>query len=83
MTRQICNTCHVFMLRLELQAAHDEMDAQGGHFVYAVSRARDGQAWEVNTKQGHIYSALDGSYANRDEANLAGIAWVGDLMRGG
>ncbi|WP_223952262.1 hypothetical protein, partial [Aeromonas hydrophila] len=36
-------------LRPELQAAHDEMDAKGDYFAYAVCRTHDGQAWEVTT----------------------------------
>ena len=31
-------------LRPELQAAHDEMDAKGDYFAYAVCRTWDGQA---------------------------------------
>ena len=38
-------------LRPELQAAHDEMDAKGDYFAYAVCRTHDGQAWEVTTRR--------------------------------
>ena len=63
-------------LRPELQAAHDEMDAKGDYFAYAVSRTHDGQAWEVTTRQGGMYGALDGRYLDHDEAMAAGAAWL-------
>lgn len=63
-------------LRPELQAAHDEMDAAGDYFAYAVCRTHDGQAWEVNIKHGGIYSALDGRYLDHDEAMATGAAWL-------
>ena len=49
-------------LRPELQAAHDEMDAKGDYFAYAVCRTWDGQAWEVTTRHGGMYGALDGRW---------------------
>ena len=58
-------------LRAELQAAHDEMDAKGDYFAYAVCRTHDGQAWEVTTRQGGMYAALDGRYLDHDEAAAA------------
>lgn len=61
-------------LRPELQAAHDEMDAKGDYFAYAVCRTHDGQAWEVTTRQGGMYAALDGCYLDHDEAMAAGVA---------
>ena len=61
-------------LRPELQAAHDEMDAKGDYFAYAVCRTHDGQAWEVTTRQGGMYAALDGRYLDHDEAMAAGAA---------
>ncbi|WP_208571138.1 hypothetical protein [Pseudomonas aeruginosa] len=63
-------------LRPELQAAHDEMDAKGDYFAYAVCRTYDGQAWEVTTRQGGMYAALDGRYLDHDEAMAAGVAWL-------
>ncbi|GAA5235136.1 hypothetical protein FOZ76_23095 [Verticiella sediminum] len=63
-------------LRPELQASHDEMDAKGDYFAYAVCRTYDGQAWEVATKQGCIYGTLDGCYLDHDEAAAAGVAWL-------
>ena len=63
-------------LRPELQAAHDEMDAKGDYFAYAVCRTWDGQAWEVNTRQGGMCFALDGVYLDHDEAMAAGAAWL-------
>ena len=63
-------------LRPELQAAHDEMDAKGDYFAYAVCRTHDGQAWEVTTRQGGMYGALDGRYLDHDEAAAAGVAWL-------
>ena len=63
-------------LRPELQAAHDEMDAKADYFAYAVCRTYDGQAWEVNTRQGNIYSAIDGTHTDHNEAMAAGEAWL-------
>jgi hypothetical protein len=63
-------------LRPELQAAHDEMDAKGDYFAYAVCRTHDGQAWEVTTRQGGMYGALDGRYLDHDEA-MPPPAWPG------
>lgn len=63
-------------LRPELQAAHDEMDATGQFFAFAVCPTWDAKGWEVNTKQGNIYCALDGSFATKDEAHAAGAAWL-------
>jgi predicted transcriptional regulator len=63
-------------LRPELQAALDEMNAKGDYFAYAVCRTWDGQAWEVNTREGGICSALDGRYLDHDEAMAAGVAWL-------
>lgn len=71
-----CGTYRVPPLRPELQAAHDEMDAKADYFAYAVCRTHDGQAWEVNTRQGNIYTALDESYADHDKATAAGVAWL-------
>ena len=76
MSHGTCGTYRVPPLRPELQAAHDEMDARGDYFAYAVSRTHDGQAWEVNTRQGNIYSALDGSYIDHEEAMTVGVAWL-------
>jgi len=76
MTRGTCGTYRVPPLRPELQAAHDGMDAKGDYFAYAVCSTHDGQVWEVNTRQGNIYSALDGSYIDHDEAMVAGVAWL-------
>jgi hypothetical protein len=61
--------------RPELQAAHDEMDAKGITYAY-VCRTHDGQAWEVTTRQGGMYAALDGRYLDHDEAMAAGVAWL-------
>ncbi|HCU2043434.1 TPA: hypothetical protein OUI29_003110 [Pseudomonas aeruginosa] len=63
-------------LRPELQAALDEMNAKGDYFAYAVCRTWDGQAWEVNTRQGGMCFALDGVYLDHDEAMAAGTAWL-------
>ena len=76
MSQGTCGTYRVPPLRPELQAAHDEMDANGDYFAYAVCRTHDGQAWEVNTRQGNIYSALDGSYIDHEEAIAKGVAWL-------
>ena len=73
--RPICGTYRVPPLRPELQTAHDEMDAKADYLAYAVCRAHDGQAWEVNTRQGNIYTILE-SYADHDKAMAAGAAWV-------
>lgn len=59
-------------LRPELEAAYDEMNAKGDYFAYAVCRTHDGQAWEVNTRQGGMCFALDGRYLDHDEAMAAG-----------
>jgi hypothetical protein len=75
-SRPTCGTYRVPPLRPELQAAYDEMDAKGGYFATAVCRTYDGQAWEVNTRQGNISSALDGRYTGHDEAMAAGAAWL-------
>jgi hypothetical protein len=37
-----------------------------------------GQAWEVTTRQGGMYTALDGRYLDHDEAMAAGAAWLLD-----
>ena len=63
-------------LRPELQVALDEMNDQDGYFAYAVCRTHDGQAWEVNTRQGGMCFALDGRYLDHDEAMAAGAAWL-------
>ncbi|MDY7580114.1 hypothetical protein RGU70_17530 [Herbaspirillum sp. RTI4] len=74
--RPTCCTYRVPPLRPELQAAYDDMDAKGGYFATAVCRTYDGQAWEVNTRQGSISTALDGRYTGHDEAMAAGAAWL-------
>ena len=33
------------------------------------------KAWEVNTRQGNIYSAFDGSYIDHDDAMAVGVVW--------
>lgn len=82
--RPTCCTYRVPPLRPELQAAYDEMDAKEDYFATAVCRTHDGQAWEVNTRQGNIYSALDGRYTGHDEAMAAGAAWLlGQAARDG
>ena len=63
-------------LRPELQVALDEMNNQDGYFAYAVCRTHDGQAWEVTTRQGGMYAALDGRYLDHDEAMAAGVDWL-------
>jgi hypothetical protein len=67
-------------LRPELQAAHDEMDAKADYIAYAVGRTHDGQAWEVNTRIGNIYDALDGRHLDFDNATAAGAAWLLDQV---
>jgi hypothetical protein len=74
--RPTCCTYRVPPLRPELQAAYDEMDAKAGYFATAVCRTYDGQAWEVNTRQGNICSAIDGRYTGHDEAMAVGAAWL-------
>ena len=74
--RPICGTYRVPPLRPELQAAYDEMDAKADYFATAVCRTYDGQAWEVNIRQGNIGSTLDGRYTGHDEAMAAGAAWL-------
>jgi predicted transcriptional regulator len=64
------------LIRPELQAVYDELHAQGDYFAYAVCRTWDGQAWEVNTREGGICFALDGRYLDHDEAMAAGAAWL-------
>ena len=71
-----CGTYRMPPPRPEMLAAHHAMDATGDHFAYAVCPTWDGQAWEVNTKQGNIYSALDATYAAHDEALATGAAWL-------
>ena len=63
-------------LRPELEAAHDAMGATQDYFAYAVCRTYDGQSWEVNIRQGNIYSVLETCYADYDEALAAGAAWL-------
>lgn len=63
-------------LRPELQAAHDEMDATGQDFAFAVCPTWDGKGWEVNTKECSMYCALDGSFNSKEEAQAAGKAWL-------
>ena len=63
-------------LRPELQAAHDEMDAKGDYFAYAVYRTHDGQAWDVATRQGGTYAAINCEYLDHDEAMATGVAWL-------
>jgi len=63
-------------IRPELQAAYGELDAKGDYFAYAVCRTWDGQAWEVNTREGGICFVLDGRYLDHDEAMAAGAAWL-------
>jgi hypothetical protein len=63
-----------------LQAAYDEMGAKGDFFAYAVCRTHDGQAWEVTTKHGGMYGALDGRYLEHDEAMAAGEAWLQEKL---
>ena len=71
-----CGTYRVPPLRPELQAAHDEMDATGQDYAFAVCPTWQGDAWEVNTKEVNIYSALSGSFSSRAEAAAAGSAWL-------
>ena len=66
-------------LRPELQAAHDEMDAKGDYFAYAVCRTHDGQAWEVTTRQGGMYGALDGRPVDADDGHGLIIADSGPI----
>ena len=63
-------------IRPELQAAYDELDARSSYFDYAVCRTWDNQEWEVITKQGNIYGALDDHYIDHDEAMASGVAWL-------
>ncbi|WDJ94376.1 hypothetical protein [Xanthomonas campestris] len=63
-------------LRPELQVALDEMGAKEGYFAYAVCRTHDGQAWEVNIREGGMCFALDGRYLDHDEAMAVGVAWL-------
>lgn len=69
-----CGTFLGLPLRPEVQAAFAEMD--GDDFAYAVCRTPDGQAWEINTRQGNIYSALPAHYLDHDEAMAAGTGWL-------
>ena len=71
-----CGTYRMPPLRPELQTAHDEMDATGQDYAFAVCPTWQGDAWEVNTKQVNIYSAISGSFASRAEATAAGAAWL-------
>ena len=63
-------------IRPELQAAYDEMKATGQFFAFAVCQTWDAQSWEVNTKQGNIYCALDERFSTKEEAHAAGAAWL-------
>lgn len=71
-----CGTYRIPPLRPELQAAHDEMDATGQFFAFAVCQTWDVNGWEVNTKRGNIYCALDDRFATQDQAHAAGSAWL-------
>ena len=61
-------------IRPELQAAYDEMKATGQFFAFAVCQTWDAKSWEVNTKQGNIYCALDERFSTKEEAHAAGAA---------
>lgn len=63
-------------LREELQAAHDAMDASDDYQAFAVCRTHGGQAWEVNIREGNIYSALDDRYCDQASAECAGADWL-------
>ncbi|WP_322005828.1 hypothetical protein [Paraburkholderia tropica] len=74
-----CNTHNGLPpLRTELQAAHDEMKFSMDYFAYAVCRTYDGEAWEVNTREGNFYSALDVRHPGRAEALAAGAIWLAE-----
>ena len=58
-------------IRPELQAAYDEMKATGQFFAFAVCQTWDAKSWEVNTKQGNIYCALDERFSTEEEAGVS------------
>lgn len=53
-------------LRPELQAAHDEMDAKGDYFAYAVCRTHDGQAWVLTAVDSRTNPASTAGTAQHD-----------------
>ena len=63
-------------IRPELLVAFDEMKATGQFFAFAVCQTWDAKSWEVNTKQGNIYCALDERFSTKEEAHAAGAAWL-------
>lgn len=69
-------------LRPELQVASEEMDATEQFFAFAVSQTWDDKAWEVNTKEGCIYSALDGCFSSQEQAQAAGQEWLKGMEGG-
>ncbi|UUC96729.1 hypothetical protein [Comamonas sp. C11] len=52
------------------------MKATGQFFAFAVCQTWDAKSWEVNTKQGNIYCALDERFSTKEEAHAAGAAWL-------
>lgn len=70
-----CGTYRAPPIRPEVLAAHDQMEATGGHFAFAPLIADDGQSWQVSTKRGRVFTFLAGTYASEAEAQAAGAAW--------
>jgi hypothetical protein len=52
------------------------MNATGQDYAFAICRNWQGDAWEVNTKQANIYSALSSTFESQEEAMAAGSAWL-------
>lgn len=63
-------------LRPELRTAYDEMKVKKCYFAYAICRTYDDQAWEVNVRQGGVYTVLDDLYLDHDKALAAGEVWL-------
>lgn len=57
----------------QLLAAYEAMDATNSYFAYAVCRTYEGQAWEVNIREGNIGTALARSYADYETATAAAL----------
>lgn len=75
MCSKTCGTYHL-SIRPELLRAYAKMSAKTDFFTYAICRTYDGQAWEVETKNGNIYNGTGYAYTEYAEAMTAGVAWL-------
>ena len=76
-----CGTYRSPPLRIELQTAIDQMHQTGQFFAFAVCPTWDGTGWEVNTKTGNIFCALEHIFDSNAEAMTAGTEWLHKALK--